>query len=137
MVRDGTLADPELPGDLGVRATSPDQVEDLGLTVGETKGLQIGRLRSGRGGLDQDRGSRAVRVRVTDQFGRDVPSATVTLLLGKRKLVSTLTDPGGAASLPVPRTHKGRLVLSATAPAARRQRQAHDLLICAAAATVR
>jgi hypothetical protein len=49
MVRDGTLADPELPGDLGARATSPDQVEDLGLTVGETKGLQIGRSARGAG----------------------------------------------------------------------------------------
>ncbi len=77
------------------------------------------RVRLAPARIHHRRGTRAVRVTVTDQFGRAVPSAAVTLLRGRSTLASVLSDGRGAASLPVPLARKGRLSVRVSASAAR------------------
>jgi hypothetical protein len=65
------------------------------------------------------RGTRAVKVLVSDQFGRTLPSASVAVLRGRSTVAIGLTDPRGVTTVLVPRGSKGRLLVRVSADGAR------------------
>jgi WD40-like Beta Propeller Repeat len=100
------------PGGLGITVTFGRHRYRVSMGLGLRIHVEPRRVHHGRG-------TSPGRIVVTDQFGRPVPSATVTLLRGRTTLANVLTDGRGVAIVLVPRAKKGRLRIRVTAPAAR------------------